>query len=157
MGRNRIVNLHQSSAFSTGDVAAPAANNAAVITYTAFPGPVGSGPVGDQPVPAGYPVPAQVSHVISGFRASVAATNILAAPPTVVIQDGSNTVFSQYLDLAPCGGTQATSGEVTYRLDVKFPFPKKGTAGSSMTITLSNPGSGNTAKLIVYDHWTEIA
>jgi len=152
MGRNRIVNSHQSIPFNVADVAAPAANNAAVITYAAFPGPVGVAAVGNQPIPAGYPVPPTVAHVITGFRASVTATATISGTPHVTIQDGSNTVYDQYLTTEP----YITGVEVTYSLDVKFTLPKRGTAGNSMTITLSNPGSGNTAKLAVYEHWTEL-
>lgn len=154
MGRNRIVKEHQSSAFSTADVHNPASNNAAVVTYAAFPGAVGTAAVGNQPIPAGYPVPAQVSHVITGFRASVLATAILTtATPHVTITDDGNVVFDQYLDLEPTLG----SSDAVYSLDIKFPFPKKGTAGKAMVITVSNPGSGNTAKLFIYDHFSEIA
>lgn len=157
MGRNRVINpggTQQSLPFATGDIAAPAANTAAVVTYTAFPGQVGATPVGNQPVPAGYPVPAQVSHTITGFLATVDAGAALAASAEVTVEDGAgNFVFRAPLSLTPTG----TGARFVYTADVKFPAPKKGTPGRAMIITVPAVGAGNFSRLNVYGHWTEIA
>jgi hypothetical protein len=157
MGRNRIMNpggSQQSVPFSTGDVAAPAANTAAVVTYTAFPGQVGAAPIGNQPMPAGYPVPAQVSHTINGFLATVDAGAALAASPEVTVEDGAgNFVFRAPLTLTPTG----TGARFIYSADVRFPTPKRGTAGRAMIITLPAQGAGNFSRLNVHGHWSELA
>lgn len=161
MGRTRTFHpdTQNTLPFSTSDVHLPIADTAAVVTYAAFPGPVGSGPVGNQPVPAGYPVPAQVSHVITGFVATCSADALVAAAtsPIVYIEDGSgNKVFETYLE-RDTGTESDGSGAYLYKLDFRFPRPMRGTAGRALIITMPANGAGTINKLTVLGHTTEIA
>lgn len=162
MGRNRIANQGVTSSlpFSTADVSAPAANVAAVVTYPAFPGQVGATPVGNQPMPAGYPVPAQVSHAISGILATLDSDTVLAAPPEVTVEDGAgNVVFRAPLETGNvgAGATAGTTLRVLYKLDLRFPIPKRGTPGRALIITLPAQGATRVGRLNVLGHWTELA
>lgn len=162
MGRTRTDNPHrQSLPFSTADVHAPAANTAAVVTYAAVAGPSGTAGVGNQPVPAGYlnsaNLPANVSHVIEGFIATVVADAVIAAAsaPYIKIEDGSgNIVHSQYLELCPEG---ITSGKAFYKADVRYTHPMRGTAGRALILTIPANGANTVNKLTVLGHRTEIA
>lgn len=162
MGRNRLVNVMgqaTSLPFSTADISTPAANTAAVVTYAAFPGSVGTTPVGNQPMPAGYPVPASVSHAINGLIATVDSDTVLATPPFVQIEDGAgNVVFKAPLETGNigAGATAGTTLRVLYKLDLRFPIAKRGTAGRAMIITVPAQGAARFSALNVLGHWTEV-
>jgi hypothetical protein len=81
-----------------------------------------------------------VQHVISGV-----AWSYSGGTPTggnLLIQDGSTTVFSMDITAQGAGFIQ-------------FAPAKKGTAATSMTITLAAGGAGVTGKVSVLAHWTE--
>jgi hypothetical protein len=96
-----------------------------------------------------------VSHVITGFKATVDASAVLTAVPYVKIEDGTgNIVYEAHLTLHP---DASSSGRGFYELEQKFDLPHRGTAGNAMIITLPAQGSGNVGKLSILGHWTEIA
>jgi hypothetical protein len=83
---------------------------------------------------------AGVQHCIGGIAWSFSANP--AAPATLSVSDGANVVFS----------VQITAGGPGY---IPFTPPKKGSAATSMTITLGAGGSGVVGSLNVLAHWTE--
>jgi hypothetical protein len=82
---------------------------------------------------------AGVRHVVSGIAWSYSG---VPTAGNLKVEDGATTIFS--IDIVSAGPGA-----------IPFPAPRKGSAATAMTVTLTSGGTGITGKLNVLGHWTE--